>query len=83
MPSHADGAALVARAATALRDVLAPSGVALVVSARPLELLAAMRCADEAALARGDSARCGSGSAHVVPLNAGGAGVLVLHARDG
>jgi hypothetical protein len=59
---------------------LAPRGAALlVVSARPAELLAAMRDALSSSAAAHTALNDGSlAGARVVPLNAGGAGVLIL-----
>jgi hypothetical protein len=86
-----DGGALNARVAAGALAALTPGGAALVVSARPTELLTAMRnalatsthddaddaaCADAAA----SDARLAASlaAARVVALNAGGAGVLIL-----
>jgi hypothetical protein len=73
LASAPDGPRRIAAVARAALGVLRPGGVLLVVSARPLERLAAMRaaCDDErtaAALA----------AAEVLELNATGAGVLLV-----
>ncbi len=69
--------ACVARAALA---ALAPGGAALVVSARPHELLQRLRAA---AAADGNALATALAAAIVAPLNAAGAGVLIVRAAAG
>ncbi len=77
-----DGGALVARAARAALRALAPGGAALCVSARPADLLRAMQHADDSDAAADATEHAGwqraLAGARIAPLNAGGAGVLIL-----
>ncbi len=82
---------MTARVARAALAALAPGGAVLVVSARPHELLQRLRAAAAArsgsdgadSSCDGDAFGAALAAATVAPLNAAGAGVLILRAAAG